>query len=146
MLRRALASPHLWLFAVILWALALYMLSALPSVAPIEGPEIPHIDKVMHFGYFMGGAFLFTTHLLLKHGLGAHSIIRVVTPILFFAFIGALDEYHQTFTPGRSGNDTFDWMADLLGASMGTHLANVLHPLLLKISSPISHSVKNYVH
>jgi VanZ family protein len=144
MLRRAIATPRLWLFSVILWALALYMLSALPTGAPIEAPEIPHLDKVMHFGYFMGGAFLFTTYLLLKYGLGARPLLRVAAPILLFAVIGALDEYHQTFTPGRSGNDPFDWMADLLGASMGTHLANLLHPLLLKITTA-PHSAKNYV-
>jgi len=137
MLRLALASPRFWLISLILWALALYLLSALPRVAPIEGPEIPHIDKVMHFGYFMGGAFLFTTHLLLKHGLGAHAIIRVVTPILLFAVIGALDEYHQTFTPGRSGNDPFDWLADLLGAATGTFLAHRFHPLLVKFLSHV---------
>lgn len=137
MLRRAIASPRLWLFAVILWALALYMLSALSRVTPVGGPEIPHLDKVMHFGYYMGGAFLFTTHLLLKHGPGVHAIIRVVTPILLFAVIGALDEYHQTFTPGRSGNDPFDWLADLLGASTGVFLANRLYPLLVKFSSHV---------
>jgi len=136
MLRRALASPRLWLCAVILWALALYMLSSLPRVAPAEAPEIPHFDKVMHFGYFMGGAFLFTTHLLLKHGLNARRLLRIVFPILLFAVIGALDEYHQSFTPERSGNDPFDWLADLLGAATGIFIAHRLHHLLLKISSP----------
>ena len=33
--------------------------------------------------------------------------------------IGRLDEYHQTFTPGRSGNDYGDWLADTLGAAAG---------------------------
>lgn len=134
MLLRAIASPRLWLSFVILWALTLYMLSSLPAVPHVDGPEIPHFDKVIHFGYFMVGSFLFTTYLLLKHGLGAHAIIRIATPIVLFAFIGALDEYHQTFTPGRSGNDPFDWLADLLGATAGTFLANLIHPLLLKIS------------
>jgi VanZ family protein len=74
----------------------------------------------------MGGSFLFATHQLLKYGRAAHAMILVATPILLFALIGALDEYHQTFTPGRSGNDPFDWLADLLGAAAGTFLANRL--------------------
>jgi VanZ family protein len=133
MLRRALASPPLWLLSFVIWAFTLYLLSSLPNVAPDGGPEIPHLDKVMHFGYFMGGSFLFTTYLLLKHGPGAHATVRVVIPILLFAFIGALDEFHQTFTPGRSGNDPFDWLADLFGAATGIFLAHRLHPFLLKI-------------
>lgn len=126
MLRRALVSPRLWLLSVILWAITLFLLSSLPATPHVDGPEIPHMDKVMHFVYFMGGAFLFATHQLLKYGRAAHAMILVATPILLFALIGALDEYHQTFTPGRSGNDPFDWLADLLGAAAGTFLANRL--------------------
>jgi VanZ family protein len=127
-------SPRLWLFAVFLWAATLFLLSSLSAVPHVDGPEIPHLDKVMHFGYFMGGAFLFTTHILLKHGPAARPTVRILFPILLFAVIGALDEYHQTFTPGRSGNDPFDWLADVLGAAAGTLLAHRLHPLLLKFS------------
>jgi VanZ family protein len=135
-------SPRLWLCALILWALTLYMLSSLPRVAPLEAPKIPHFDKAMHFSYFMGGAFLFTTHLLLKYGLNARPLLRVVLPIALFAVIGALDEYHQSFTPERSGNDPFDWLADVLGAATGTFLAHRLHPILLKISASRPHPVK----
>ena len=135
MLRRALVSPRLWLFSVILWAITLFLLSSLPTVPHVDGPQIPHLDKVVHFVYFMGGAFLFTIHLLLKHGRAAQAIIRLATPILLFALIGALDEYHQTFTPGRSGNDPFDWLADVLGATAGTFLAHLLHPLLRKLTA-----------
>jgi len=38
---------------------------------------------------------------------------------LVCSVIGRLDEYHQTFTPGRSGNDTGDWLADTLGGAAG---------------------------
>jgi VanZ family protein len=146
MLRSSLASPRLWLFSVILWGGALFLLSSLPTVPHVDGPEIPHLDKVMHFGYFMGGAFLFTNYLLLRHGVKTRPLVRVFAPILLFSVIGALDEYHQTFTPGRSGNDPFDWLADLLGAVSGTFLAHIFHPLILKISSSVPHSCKNCVH
>ena len=66
MLRRALISPRLWLLSVILWAITLFLLSSLQATPHVDGPEIPHMDKVMHFVYFMGGAFLSATHQLLK--------------------------------------------------------------------------------
>lgn len=146
MLLRSLASPRFWLFSVILWAATLFLLSSLPTVPHVDGPEIPHLDKVMHFGYFMGGAFLFMNYFLLRYGVDKRTLIRVFIPILLFAVIGALDEYHQTFTPGRSGNDPFDWLADLFGATSGIFIAHYFHPLLLKISSPATNSCKNCVH
>lgn len=33
--------------------------------------------------------------------------------------VGIIDEYHQTFTPGRTGNDLGDWIADILGSIAG---------------------------
>lgn len=101
---------------------------------PEGGPEIPHLDKVMHFGYFFGGGILFTTWILLAKGPESKTAVRFLLPLAVFAIIGALDEYHQTFTPGRSGNDPFDWLADILGASAGILLANRFHTRLLSFS------------
>jgi VanZ family protein len=49
------------------------------------------------------------------------------TTILAIALIGGLDEYHQTFTPGRSGNDPYDWLADVLGAAAGAFAFKRFH-------------------
>ncbi len=105
---------------------------------PEGGPEIPNIDKVLHFGYFFGGGIIFTTYILLRNGTSSSFAVRVFLPLFIFAITGALDEYHQTFTPGRSGNDPFDWLADILGAFSGILLANRFHPALLKFSSPVT--------
>ncbi len=105
---------------------------------PEGGPEIPHIDKVLHFGYFMGGAFIFATWILLRNSREECLRRRILFPLLLFAVIGALDEWHQTFTPGRSGNDPFDWLADVLGALTGIIIAHSAHPLLLKLSRPVT--------
>lgn len=105
---------------------------------PDGGPEIPHMDKVLHFGYFMGGAFILATWILLRKDRAACLCLRILLPLILFAVIGALDEWHQTFTPGRSGNDPFDWLADLLGALTGILIASVAHPLLLKLSRPVT--------
>jgi VanZ family protein len=37
--------------------------------------------------------------------------------------VGGLDEWHQTFTPGRSGGDVWDWLADMTGGFIGAFIA-----------------------
>ncbi len=143
---RLLTRPALWLTAIVLWVVTIYFLSSTSKTMPEGGFEIPHIDKILHFGYFFGGGIILTTYLLLLKGSDAPIPVRVIIPVLFFAVIGALDEYHQTFTPGRSGNDPFDWLADLLGAATGTFLAHRLHPLLLRISGRSPNSPKKTIH
>ena len=44
---------------------------------------------------------------------------------LMDGFFGALDELWQEFTPGRSGGDLYDWIADALGATVGAALTLV---------------------
>ena len=139
---KVLSSPRLWLAGFITWAVALFLLSSLSKPMPEGGPEIPHLDKVVHFGYFMGGAFIFATWMLLRKGSGAPLRLRVILPFAVFALIGMLDEFHQSFTPERTGNDPFDWLADVLGAATGIFLAHRLHPFLLKISASRPHPVK----
>ena len=133
---RILSSPRPWLGGFILWAVTLFVLSSFSKTMPEGGPEIPHIDKILHFGYFMGGAFIFATWIRLWKGTVAPLCIRLILPVILFGIIGLLDEWHQTFTPGRSGNDPFDWLADALGSLTGVILANRFHPLLRKFSSP----------
>lgn len=135
MIRRHLATPHLWLIALISWATTLFILSSLTPTLPTAGPQIPHLDKLLHFGYFLGGGLILATYLRLKKGTHTPPLTRFLTALIPLAIIGALDEYHQTFTPGRSGNDPLDWLADLLGSATGILLAHLIHPLLLKLSS-----------
>ena len=47
--------------------------------------------------------------------------------IIAIALTGCLDEYHQSFTPGRSGNDPYDWLADVLGATAGALTFKRIH-------------------
>ena len=71
-------------------------------------------DKAAHFAVFVVGAALlalalrwWTTWPPLR--------IAVVTVVAISAY-GATDEWHQLYTPGRSGADVGDWIADTLGA------------------------------
>ena len=100
-----------------LWAGLLWTLSSRTGDLQ-DLPDIPWSDKIAHFIYFAAGGFLLTAACV---GSGSDPrwprlILRIT---LLMALIGALDEYHQSFVPGRSGNDPYDWMADVLGGLSG---------------------------
>ncbi len=120
-----LSKRGLWLAIGAIWLLSLVILSGTSKPGPDLNFEVPHIDKVLHFGYFFGGGIILTTYLLIAKGRDSSSKVRIVLPILILAVIGALDEYHQSFTPGRNGNDPFDWLADVAGATAGTLLSQI---------------------
>ena len=138
-----ISSPRLWIAGFLWWVGYLFMLSSNPGSVTEGAPQIPHIDKILHFGYFMGGAGLFTTWLLLRKGLESRRAIRIILPIVLFCAIAALDEIQQSFSPGRSGNDPFDWLADALGSITGILLANRFHPNFRKISSSVQENLQN---
>lgn len=104
--------PGIYWTLLVLWAVLLWWLSSQPGTGQM--PRFPHSDKVLHTTYFFCGGLVFQLALLcsgFKTGLKG----LILAGILFVALIGALDEHHQTFTPGRSGHDVYDWLADCLG-------------------------------
>lgn len=116
------------------WTVTLWFLSA-NNPAPKNGPDIPHLDKVAHFGYFfIGGALLSTCVLVAWPTLKRHRRMLFLGLVLICSVIGRLDEYHQGFTPGRSGNDVGDWVADTVGGAVGVFFVlGVLLPGIKKI-------------
>ncbi|MFC5051598.1 VanZ family protein [Rubritalea spongiae] len=110
-------QPIIWFAAWTLWFITLWLLSS-NNPAPQNLPTIPHLDKIAHFGFFFGGAGLFCAWLRHKfHKLLAIHCIWITT--LVGSIVGMLDEYHQSFTPGRTGNDPGDWLADFSGTLCG---------------------------
>lgn len=71
-------------------------------------------DKVEHASYFCAGGLCFYLALRLMFPKLPTSSAMVLT-IVFCSLIGATDEFHQSFVPGRSGNDLGDWLADTFG-------------------------------
>ncbi|MFD2257388.1 VanZ family protein [Luteolibacter algae] len=105
---------------------------------PDGGPQIPHFDKFLHFSYFSFGGILFATWLLLKKTTRLATPKHLLIPLIALSIIGVLDEYHQSFTPGRSGNDPFDWLADVFGALFGIIIANRFHGPFRNFSSRVT--------
>jgi VanZ family protein len=106
---------------ILTWIVALYFLSE--NSAPQTGPEFPFKDKLLHCIYFSGGAFCFAFSWLATRKAEARWPSALLLGFAFAAITGALDEWHQSFTPGRMGNDVGDWLADAAGGLIGGWLA-----------------------
>ena len=96
----------------LLWAAAIVLVSSIPDLKTPQPPDWP-IDKVAHFLVYAVFA------LLVYRSLGdllrslSVNIIRTITILILSAF-ALLDEYHQSFVPGRH-QDLADFAADVLG-------------------------------
>lgn len=113
-----------WLIAWCLWFTTLWFLSS-GTPGPKGGFSIPHFDKILHFGYFFGGAGLLTAWLLARPS--DSSTLRTATTVTIVGgLVGALDEFHQSFHPERTGNDLYDWLADLSGSFCGAYIMLML--------------------
>lgn len=100
-----------------------------------KGLDIPLKDKVLHFGYFFGGAGLFSAALYLSLKKPTNWIILISLNLIVLGATGALDEWHQSQVPGRYGNDLADWTADILGTLVGALVFKRLH-FLFDASKP----------
>lgn len=108
-LRPSRRSRHAWVWPALL-AAAIFLASSRSQIAE---PNISHIDKVAHFGVY---GLLAT--LLCRLGQGWRA---AVCALLAASLYGASDEWHQSFTPGRSV-EVADWAADTLGAALAVTL------------------------
>ncbi len=112
-------SRLLWIILWVIWFTTLWHLSSRSPKPEDPGLDIPHLDKVMHFGYFMlGGFFISNFAYLTKHPLWSWKNIIILT-IIIGATVGVIDEHHQTYTPGRTGHSIGDWIADASGSTAG---------------------------
>jgi VanZ family protein len=112
-----------WL-AFTAWAITIYYFSSL------TGPEIGQFgitvwDKAEHFAAFAAGGVLFA--LALRWTVAWPSKKLACFAVVTLVMYGAFDEFHQLFTPKRSGADPFDWLADSLGALAGVTLFIVIY-------------------
>ena len=129
MQRRTLAGL-LW-FALVCWACGILVLS---SLTPQELPEVAFVfwDKANHFLAYVLGGWVAASALRVSRP-GIRIATGVILAVIVVAVFGALDELLQTFTPGRSGGEIFDWTADLLGAFTGAVVSQLTQPRLERL-------------
>ncbi len=78
-------------------------------------------DKFLHFASFSFLAFCWALWSTPKQWyVKPYRSILIV--LLIIAVYGAIDEFHQSFTPGRDMS-LFDWIADMVGALFGSLFA-----------------------
>ena len=121
--------PLLWFIAVLVWMRLVWHLSSIPGDG---SPQlIPHLDKLLHFlGFAVGGmlmAGLLTTITLVLLRCKVRWDFIIPATVITVGLLGWFDEWHQCFTPGRSGADLADWVADFLGGIAGALLYRRIH-------------------
>ncbi len=101
-----------------LWPLALAVTITLASGGPVaSGPDIPHLDKVVHLLVFGLLATLIARIESVRHWLWLGRGWAIILTSIF----GGLDEYRQSFTSTRY-MEFGDWVADTLGAALAVTL------------------------
>lgn len=111
----------MWLAAWAVWFGTLWYLSSQSHPNP-PGPEFENKDKVLHFGYFFLGGFISAA--FFQRLKPAWPRERAALCAIFICVLtGAIDEWHQTSVPERSGNDASDLTADFSGAFCGALMA-----------------------
>lgn len=103
---------------IALWTIAIVVLSSMTPAQIREVAPFRFWDKAAHFLAFAIGAA--NLALVLRWSTPwPHPWVALVAIVTIITF-AATDEIHQLFTPGRSGGDVLDWLADTLGAGAGT--------------------------
>ena len=123
--------------AVAFWALGIFILSSI-SGSDIAKMNIFDIwDKAAHFTAFATGAVLLALALRWNT---EWSLKRVVWfTIVAISLYGVSDEWHQLYTPHRSGADVGDWTADTLGAIAGAVVTSFIHARYCLKNRPAPH-------
>lgn len=127
--RRTIRCPGFWLAGFVVWAAVLWWMSSAARDFP-EGLDFRASDKILHFGYFFGGGGLFSAWWFRRRASLPPPFKHVLVTTLAVGLIGVLDEWHQSWVPGRFGNDPGDVAADVLGALCGAAVFRRCHRLL----------------
>lgn len=114
----------------IIWIFIIFALCAMPSQdIPDPGIDIPHLDKVVHFGMF------FIMSLLICYRYERPCLKKIYGIAIGFSFLyGGLIEILQHYFFNRGG-DVWDLLADVAGGVAGC----LLFPTVKKIEARFLH-------
>ena len=136
-----MTRDRLYLAMLAGWVALTLTLTSIPN--PEFGPTFPGADKIAHFGLYGVMGFLFV---LWRREIGTGAAAAVVRAAIFAALLGAVDEFHQQWIPGRS-MDLLDWVADFAGGTAGgvcsAVAASMIPSLLTPKDPPFSHAFKD---
>lgn len=125
------------ILACLLWCALLGWAAGILGISSLTREALPEAafllsDKFVHFVAFTVGGWLAaaTLRVSFPHLTVARAILIAI--VLVAAF-GAIDEIWQIFTPGRTGGDPYDWIADFLGSIAGALLTLLTHARLERL-------------
>ncbi len=104
---------------LVVYAALIFFFSSRPA-RQLPRLVVPHADKLVHAVEYAGLGLLLVRALRRSEepvGVGLAALA-----VGLGGLYGATDEYHQSFVPGRSGNDLGDLTADLIGTALGVLL------------------------
>jgi VanZ family protein len=134
------STPNLLLLRAAAWLAVLIWAGTIHWFSSRTGPEIEEMnvfelsDKAAHFLAFFAGAPALVCALRWTFDGPWKKIIMIAT--LALALYGAVDEYHQTFTPNRTGADVFDWLGDALGGIAGVFATRLVYARFTRPADP----------
>ena len=99
-----------------LYASGIFVLSSLSQPPSVSSWELPHFDKLCHTLEYGGLTFVLMRALRLTYATRSAASVALWAVALTVVY-GALDEFHQAFTPDRTMS-VFDLLADATGASL----------------------------
>lgn len=103
--------------ANIAWIVVIFILCAMPSEEiPKPGLNIPHLDKVVHYGMFFILSLLICFEFTFLNIRKMNKIYLIAIGVSFF--YGGLIEILQYYFFNR-GCDAWDWLADITGGICG---------------------------
>ena len=108
-----MTRKRLYSTLLVLWVAFTFLLTSIPN--PQVDIPLPYVDKIAHFGFYGVMGFLCA---LWQRESGRRALAAVLVGMAFVSLVGAVDEVHQHWIPGRS-MDLFDWIADTAGGSAG---------------------------
>jgi len=115
------------------WVALTLTLTSIPN--PEFSPLFPGADTAAHFGFYGVMGFLFV---LWRRETGKGAVAAFLSAAIFAALLGAVDEFHQQWIPGRS-MELLDWVADFAGGTAGgfcSAVAASMIPYLLTPKNP----------
>ena len=127
---RPVLATLLWL-ALLVWAVGIVWLSSLTS-DKLPTTAFLMWDKSNHLAAFAVGGWIAVSALRTSRP-EARALPSIAAAIILVAAFGAFDEFRQLLTPGRSGADFYDWIADFLGAVAGVILSVFTHARLERL-------------
>lgn len=124
--------------AAIVAAVGAFVVVAVLMLMPMGpqslGPNISHLDKVIHG--LAWATLAFCSWPLVRHLVRRPVLTRAGVIVVALGLWGLATEGLQSFVPNRS-SDLYDALADLVGALVGAALASlILEPRLARRSPP----------